>query len=238
METYVFEKRDYIELFSHFGISVFRFDNFALSEMYRNIPAIVVTYRDEYVNNLNDIPTFNRSIRDILLHFYKAQAYEHFQRGETWRGTVLENAVSEAFYTLVGDDIWHKATNGNWFTRWNTLSFGEMGTLTEAELEAALRASREAVAVTEPYSPITAMGTMQFMGSNGAGVSDSSLVMTLTISTQLTNIPSGWNRSREYSKSRLVLSEAVALGERLPTWKQLYENNQLLISAFLHQAQM
>jgi hypothetical protein len=232
MEHYIFDADDYIEMYSHYGISVYRFDYPALLERYNDIPAVVVTYNNEYFGELSNVPTFMRNVRDILLHFYKGFAYEYFQKGDTWRGSTLELAIREAYTTLVGNDIWHIAAGGNWYSRWNSLPLDQLDTLSQSELEHAMRLCTDNGDIVEVKPSVTAMGTLQFMGGTGAGMSNSSLMMTMTISTNLTEIPS-MGGPREYSKHRLVLSDAVAMGHRLPTWKELYLRNRDLIDAFL-----
>lgn len=81
------------------------------------VPPHVFLFRDEVIPELFNNPMLGVegcNLTQLVASAYKEMFYQHFQRGEVWKGRALERALSMMFISITAQSIHEKCNATHW----------------------------------------------------------------------------------------------------------------------------
>lgn len=81
------------------------------------VPPYVFMFREEVIPELYDNPMLTVegcNLTQLVASAYKEMFYQHFQRGEVWKGRTLERALSMMFLSITAQSVYEKCNATHW----------------------------------------------------------------------------------------------------------------------------
>lgn len=194
-----------------------------------DIPSYVFLFRDEIIPELYDNPMLGVegcNLTQLVASAYKEMFYQHFQRGEVWKGRALECALSMMFMSITAQSIYDKCNATHWIFKVgpHSIAGGSM------ELYTAIGA-----VVVKDSLRATVTGSRFIKGDTPTNGKQSSTVAIseLTVNSNFIWTERG-NSGNQHPLNRLVLSVATPFTEQhIPTFGEIVLANADKIRQFV-----
>lgn len=206
------------------------FRNVAQNKIEEGMPSYVFLFRDEIIPELYNNPMLGIegcNLTQLVASAYKEMFYQHFQRGEVWKGRALERELGYVFMSITAQSLYEKCSATHWGFKagQNSRAGGAV------ELSNVIGIANTAAAVRA-----TAMGSRFIRGETPInGKQNSTMAIAeLTINSNFIWTTRGNGGSR-YPLNKLVIATAITFGDGdlIPTFGEMIVQNADKIRQFV-----